>query len=118
MDNYVLVNNDEDCVGVTFFIEQEKILKIGNKMNEICEDAYMNGDNWEAFFNYYLDKNAPELLEGLESDPEAGMYAAYYDEPDALQKAEKFAEIIKGLVENEERLYQIVREEADNIEWN
>ncbi|MDE5863959.1 MAG: immunity 51 family protein [Lachnospiraceae bacterium] len=35
--------------------------------------------SWEAFFNYYLEKEAPELLEDLDTDPEAGMYAAYYD---------------------------------------
>ena len=37
-------------------------------MNEINEEAYMNGYNWDAFFNYYLEENAPDILESLESD--------------------------------------------------
>ena len=35
--------------------EVEKILAIGEQMNEINEEAYMNGYNWDAFFNYYLE---------------------------------------------------------------
>lgn len=87
-------------------------------MNEIHEDAYMNGYNWEMFLNYYLEKNAPDVLEGLDSDPEAGLYAAYYDVSiENEKKAEKLAEIIRFLIENEVELYRIVREEGDQIEW-
>ncbi len=119
MENYVSVHKYDDDIGVTFYIEEEKILNIGDKMNAICEDAYMNGDNWDAFLNYYLEKNAPELLEGLESDPEAGLYSAYYSYSEQnAKKAEKFAELIQSLIENEESLYQFLREEADNIEWD
>ena len=79
----------------------------------------MNANNWEAFFSYYLKKNAPDLLDGMESDPEAGMYAAYYDlTPENEQKAERFAELITSLVENEEELYRIVQEEGGEIEWD
>ncbi len=119
MEDYIFVNNEDGDVGITFYIEQDKILAIGEKMNAICDDAYMNGYNWEAFLNYYLEKNAPEVLEGLESDPEAGMYSAYYeDAPDSLEKAEEFAGIIKSLIENEDKLYEFLRKEADNIEWD
>ena len=79
----------------------------------------MNGYNWDAFFNYYLARHAPELLEGLESDPEAGSYAAYYPSAEENEKkAERFAQIIVSLIENEEELYQIVREKGDEIEWD
>jgi len=55
----------------------------------------------------------------MESDPEAGMYAAYYDlTPENEQKAERFAELITSLVENEEELYRIVQEEGGEIEWD
>ena len=79
----------------------------------------MNGYNWDAFLNYYLAKHAPEVLEGLDSDPEAGSYVAYYElSPENERKAEKFVEIIRHLIENEEVLYQVVREEGDQIQWD
>ncbi len=119
MQDYVQVNNEDGYVGVSFYIEEDKILAIGEKMNEICEDAYMNGYNWGAFLEFYLEKNALELLEGLDADPEAGMYAAYYEGVEGdLAKAEKFAEMIESLIENENKLYAFLREEADNIEWD
>lgn len=119
MDDFVKVFVTEDWIHVTFYIEHENILEIGEKMNEINEEAYMNGYNWEAFFNYYLEKNAPELLEGMDSDPEAGMYAAYYEvSPENEEKAKKFGKIIEYLVKNEDVLYQIVREHGDEIEWD
>ncbi len=40
-------------------------------------EAYMNGYNWEAFLNFYLEKYFPEVMTGMSSDPEAGMYAAW-----------------------------------------
>lgn len=119
MEEYVIVTKEEDYISICFYIEQQKPFTIGEKMNEINEEAYMNGYNWEAFFNYYLEKNEPELLDGLDTDPEAGMYAAYYDvTPENEVKAEKFGKIICALIENEEELYRIVREEGDAIEWD
>jgi hypothetical protein len=56
-----------------------KSLLLSAKMCEINENAYMNGYGWAAFLNYYLSKHAPDVLEGMDADPEAGMYAADYD---------------------------------------
>ena len=87
-------------------------------MNAINEEAYMNGYNWDAFFNYYLPKYAPNVIENMESDPEAGMYAAYYNlTPKNEIRAKKFVDIITNLIENEEELYRIVREEGNEINW-
>ena len=87
--------------------------------NEINEEAYMNGYNWDAFFNYYLEENAPDILESMESDPEAGSYAAYFeDTAENEQKAKRFADIIISLIENEEEIYKILREKGDEIEWD
>lgn len=119
MADYVKVFNMENIVDICFYIDQDKILAIGDKINEICEYAEMSGYNWEALLNYYLEYNAPELLDGLGTDPEAGMYAAYYDlSSENEKKAEKFADIITHLVENEEELYSFVREHGDEIEWD
>ena len=88
-------------------------------MQEINEEAYMNGYNWEAFFNYYLPKYAPDVCMNMKTDPEAGMYVAYYDlTPENEARAEKFTEIIHSLINNEKELYGIVREEGKAIEWD
>lgn len=119
MADYVKAFNTDKYAEVCFYITDEKPFAIGEKMNEVCEEAYMNGYNWEAFFNYYLEKNAPELLEGLGTDPEANMYVAYYDlSPENEKKAQKFSDIIIHLIENEEELYSFVREYGDEIEWD
>ena len=119
MDNYVRVYRGENSVRVLFDNEMPKPLAIGDKMYAINENAYMNGYNWEAFFNYYLAKYAPDVKEGLDPDPEAGSYAAYYSPGlESEAKAEKFAAIIANLIENEEEIYRIVREEGDDIQWD
>ena len=119
MADYVKVLKYESGITVCFYIEDDEIFAIGEKMNELCDEAYMNGYNWEAFLSHYLKKNAPDLLEGMEPDPEAGMYAAYYSlTPENEQKAARFAELITSLIENEEELYRIVQEEGEEIEWD
>ena len=117
---YASVVKHENSISMCFYIEQDKPFGIGEKMCEIKEDAYMNGYNWEAFFNYYLPKYAPDVAVGMGTDSEAGMYVAYYDDPtpENEAKAEKFVKIIESLVENEEELYRIVREEGDEIAWD
>ena len=119
MSDYVSMRKDEKYIRVYFQNEMSKPLAIGDKMYTINEEAYMNGYNWDALFNYYLAKHAPEVLEGMEGDPEAGSYAAYYAPSlENEAKAQRFVEIIRSLIENEEELYRIVREESDEIEWD
>lgn len=119
MADYAKINKSGDRIGVWFFNENDKPFAIGEKMCEINENAYMNGYNWDALLRYYLAKNAPELLEGLDSDPEAGSYVVYYDLTEENEKkAEKLVQIIVSLIENEEELYRLVREEGDEIEWD
>ena len=118
MMDYVKVVKSENNVSVCFYNTDEKIMQIREKIEAINEEAYMNGYNWEIFFNYYLEKNAPDVLEEMESDPEADMYAAYYPLTPANElRAQKFVEIIQSLIENEEELYRVMKEEGDKIEW-
>ena len=119
MQEYVNVERFEDDMCVTFYIENDAVMQVASKMEEINEEAYMNGYNWEAFFNYYLEKNEPELLEDMDTDSEAGMYSAFYPYSEANEsKAKRCGEIICDLIENPEELYRIVREESDEIEWD
>ena len=117
--DYVKILKYGKIINLTFYIEHDKPFEIGEKMNEIYDKAYMNGYNWEAFLNYYLEKNFPELLEGLEIDPEAGIITAYYDYSlDNEEKAEKLKNIIIDLIENEEKLYKALKDEGSKINWN
>ena len=121
MKEYIEIKKSEEYKNVTvrFYNEKDKPFKIGNKMFELNKEAYMNGYNWDAIFNYYLAKHNPELLEELEPNPEGGSYFAHYPlTSENEKKAEKFAEIIIDLIENEEKLYEIVKNEAKDIEWD
>ena len=115
MRDYVKKVNLEKYTEVVFYIERDKIMAIGDKMQALD----VNGYNWEAFFNCYLAEMAPDLLEGMHTDPEAGMYVAYYDlTPENEIKAAKFAEVICDLVENENKIYGFLREHGADIAWD
>ena len=95
MQDLVTVLSNEDGIQISLDVQQDAVLQIGEMMQEIQEEAYMNGENWAVFFQYYLGKYAPNLLEGLESDSEAGMYVAYYDKvtPENHRKAMQLADL-------------------------
>lgn len=119
MSDFINVTSGEEYISFAFYIENKKIMEIGAEMEKINPEAYMNGYNWEAFLNYYLEKNAPEVLEGMDPDPEAGTYAVYYEmSPENSEKAGKLEEIIEYLIENPDDIYEILREHGDEIEWD
>lgn len=120
MSEYAKLIISEDYISVSFDAGNEDIQAIGSKMNEICDAAYMNGYNWDAFFNFYLVQNAPEILDVIESDPEADMYSIYIEEvsDETRALAEQLAEIIDELLNDEEKLLSFVKANADDIEWD
>lgn len=116
--DYVYYQRNKKMIDVCFFCENSKPFLLGKKMEQINHKAYMNGYNWERFLEYYLLKNMPDILVGMHSDPEAGMYAAYYDSTNENEKrAIAFCEIISSLIEDEEKTLQIIREEGNRIQW-
>ena len=115
MAEYAKLIISEDYISVSFDAGNEDIQALGSKMNEICDTAYMNGYNWDAFFNCYLGQNAPEILDIIESDSEADMYSVYI-ETKAL--AEQLVEIIDDLLNDEEKILSFVKANADDIEWD
>ncbi len=120
MQDLVTVLSNEDGIQISLDVQQDAVLQIGEMMQEIQEEAYMNGENWAIFFQYYLEQYAPDLLEGLESDAEAGMYAAYYETatPENHQKALQLADLLHALLAHPEQIYQILRTTEDEIEWD
>ena len=45
MADYVKVLKHENTITICFYIEEDEILAIGEKMNELCDEAYINGYN-------------------------------------------------------------------------
>ena len=119
MEDIVRVDRNEDGLTVTFYIENDTVMEIGQKLTEICEDAYMNGYNWEAVLNTYLEQNAPDTLELMDTDPEAGLFAAYFEPSgEGEAAANALAEIIRGFISDPQTLFDFVSENADEIEWD
>lgn len=68
-----IFNHDDGSIALYFDIENDKILGIGDEMNEMVEDAYMNGYNWDAFLHSslrrrYQDKRSFNPLADIEVD--------------------------------------------------
>ncbi len=119
MSEYLDVNSDSENISLVFYIDNKKIMQIGNNIEKINPDAYMNGYNWEAFFYYYLKNQSPDVLENMDSDPESGMYVVYYENtPENAVKVNKFQEIINYLIQNPDDIYEIVREHGKEIDWD
>lgn len=117
--SYVRIIDDGDgVINVLLEVEHDKVLELGDRLGEINEAAYMNGYNWDALIRHYLKNNAPDILEAMDTDPEAGLYDAYFKESDANRdKAKRLADMLTSLIDNEQELCRIVREEGDKINW-
>ena len=70
MSNCVQILSDENGIQVCFDIQQEKVMAIGEEMNAIQEEAYMNGENWDIFLQYYLAELAAVITSLLEHPEE------------------------------------------------
>jgi hypothetical protein len=120
MKDYIKITTKKDfgSISVTLNIKDEKVAAIGQKMKAIDEQADMTGYNWEALLSYYLDEHHPEVSAGMGADANAGKYTAYYKLiPQNEKKAEQLASIFEDLIENESTLYDIVKNNADDIDW-
>ncbi len=120
MSDLVAMHEYDTYIGISFDAGEEPIIQIGEKMNEICDEAYMNGYNWEAFLNSYLSENAPDILEELDTDPEAECYNAAINHIDdeGREMAKRLKDMIEDLFANEEKIYAYLEENAGEIEWD
>ena len=119
MADYITIFTYRNKVSLLLQASDEKIMTLGEKLEALCPDAYMNGYNWEALLQYSLEKNDPDILTGMDSDPEADMYEVYWPlTPENEARANRFADIIRSLVEQEEELCRFVKEYCEDIEWD
>lgn len=121
-ENYIDIfkHTSSNQISIVFSITKNKPYLIGEKINQIYEEAYMNGYNWEVLLDYFLRKKAPNILKNMKTDPEADTYVAYYDgiTNENEEKAEQLAQIIEDLIENENKLYEWLKKEGNSIEWD
>lgn len=116
---HIIENEEEDFITVTFESNNKKILKIWDTITDIESEAYMSGYNWEALFMYHFDNNYPWQFEELETDTDDENFIIHleYSEENKVNAAE-MAKIMEHLIENEDDIYDIVRENWDDIAWD
>lgn len=59
MQDLVTVLSNEDGIQISLDVQQDAVLQIGEMMQEIQEEAYMNGENWAVFFNIIWESMHP-----------------------------------------------------------
>lgn len=119
MEENVTLLELDDCISLGLSIEADEIIAIGEKMEEINEEAYMNGYNWEAFFNYYFEKNHPELFKIMQPDPEAGAYFVVFEKSNEnMTKVKQIESIMIDLLNNPDKIYQCMKDNDGEIEWD
>ncbi|MEZ6123143.1 MAG: Imm51 family immunity protein [Planctomycetaceae bacterium] len=61
----------------------------------------------------------PDLMAEVETDPEAGSFAAYMSSsPENLEKMKRFESHVRTLVADEAALMTYIEEHCDEIEWD
>ena len=59
------------------------------------------------------------VVKGMESDPEACLYTAFYKlNNQNIAKAEQLAHIIASLTEDPDSIFSFLREKGDQIKWD
>ncbi|NNJ26242.1 Imm51 family immunity protein [Alienimonas chondri] len=110
---------DHGSVSVCVYNEHDGLFELGERINARCEEAYMNGYNWDALIRFYVDRKDPELMAEVETDPEAGSYAAYMSySPENVEKMRRFQAHVRSMVADEEALLAFVDAHKDDIEWD
>ncbi|MEP6929843.1 MAG: Imm51 family immunity protein [Flavobacterium sp.] len=134
MADYIkkIVTENPKTISVCFYTQQNDVIEMGKKIKKTVSNSFgkfiirllpnlakMNGYDWEGFINYYLQKNHPEVLQNMETDPEAGMYVAYFTfSVENEKRADSLIEIITDLMENESKFLETIEKDGRLIKWN
>jgi len=110
---------EHNNISVCVYNEQDGIFELGERINARYEEAYMNGYNWDALIRFYVGQADPTLMDEIETDPEAGMFAAYMPhEPGNLEKMQRFEAHVRKMVSDEDALMKMIDESRESIEWD
>jgi Immunity protein 51 len=110
---------DSNSISVCVYNEHEGLLALGEKINERFEEAYMNGYNWDALIRYYVASVDPDLMNEVETDPEAGMFSAFMSySPENLAKMKRFESHVRSILSDEAALMAFIEQNYDEIEWD
>ena len=110
---------DHKNISVCVYTEQDELFAFGERINKKFEEAYMNGYNWDAVIRCYVAKADPQLMSEVETDPEAGLFAAYISNtPENLKKMKRFEAYLKEMLSDEQVLMDFIAENRDEIEWD
>ena len=124
LPDYIKVSTleEQNHVEVKFMVEAPKPFALGKKLKEIDLNAKMNGYHWGVLLEYGLERELPDLLEGMETDCEEDCYTAFYENtPENQKRAGRLADLIGYWVEDEEDLCKMVLdaiEYEDGLEWD
>jgi Immunity protein 51 len=110
---------EHNSISVCVYNEHDGLLALGEKINARFEEAYMNGYNWDALIRFYVARIDPNLMEEVETDPEAGMFSAYMSySPENLGKMKRFESHILAMLADETSLMEFIKEHCSEIEWD
>jgi hypothetical protein len=110
---------EHDSISLCVYNEQEGLFELGERINARFEDAYMNGYNWDALIRFYVSHLDPELMDEIESDPEAGMYSAFISHsPENLEKMKRFETHVRTMLSDEQALMAFIKQHYEEIEWD
>lgn len=110
---------EHDSISVCVYCEKEGLLELGERINEKHEEAYMNGYGWDALVRFYVGEEDPDLMEEVETDPEAGMFSAYMKfSPENMEKMKRFEAHVHAILADETALMEFVDAHYDEIEWD
>ncbi len=127
MSEYLYTYIGKDCISINIDLTYPEIASVGERIKEISDYYYeeddLNISTWQAFLNNYFRFNAPEIYEKLKVIPASDyskMYCAYIEGVNEETKAlaKKFVSIFNDLIENEEKAYSFLEQNANDIDWD
>ena len=115
----LLAPQEGELIQVCVYNEMEGLFELGERINARFEEAYMNGYNWDALIRFYVAAIDPELMAEVETDPEAGSFAAYMTYSlENIEKMKRFESHVRSLVSDESALMAFIDDHYDEIEWD
>lgn len=118
MADCVEIQKKETCVELCFSMLSDQIVALMEKLLAANPDILMSSYDWEALWTYCLKKKDPDILSGMKMELDmAACVASWPLSPENEARAARFEALICSMVEEEEELCRIVREEGSAIEW-